>query len=432
MNVLIKLTSRKILLVCTVLLLTACGGSESSRDARLASTDLQRLADNSVAQAVVVVPTGFNSNEIASAALSAAAGQPVNAGLPGIADVYIGTIDLPYYFDTSNSTTSFWHPALIVRETLTVPLMMTLPNANSGQTMPAAGWPIVMYQHGITRNRTDVIAYADAQAQAGFAVIAIDLPTHGVVDATNPFNAINSPFPTDVEQTFGANVVSGQNFINLPSLLTSRDNLRQGAANLITLRKSLGNIANIDTSRVGLIAHSLGGMVAIPYLAVETTSTPSSIVMSGATITQVLQESASFGPALAAGLAGLGVTSPADVDAFYANAQEIVDAGEPANYAAAAAANHPIHLIEVLGDQTVPNSSTENLVAIMGANSISTTTPGIAAGNTGIVRFTEGAHSSPLSTAASPAATFEIQGQLAAFQATNGTTIVITNGNVIQ
>ncbi|MGK0272466.1 MAG: hypothetical protein ACI88H_003138, partial [Cocleimonas sp.] len=136
MNVLIKLTSRKILLVCTVLLLTACGGSESSRDARLASTDLQRLADNSVAQAVVVVPTGFNSNEIASAALSAAAGQPVNAGLPGIADVYIGTIDLPYYFDTSNSTTSFWHPALIVRETLTVPLMMTLPNANSGQTMP--------------------------------------------------------------------------------------------------------------------------------------------------------------------------------------------------------------------------------------------------------------------------------------------------------
>ncbi len=432
MNVLIKLTSRKILLVCTVLLLTACGGSESSRDARLASTDLQRLADNSVAQAVVVAPTGFNSNEIASAALSAAAGQPVNAGLPGIADVYIGTIDLPYYFDTSNSTTSFWHPALIVRETLTVPLMMTLPNANSGQTMPAAGWPIVMYQHGITRNRTDVIAYADAQAQAGFAVIAIDLPTHGVVDATNPFNAINSPFPTDVEQTFGANVVSGQNFINLPSLLTSRDNLRQGAANLITLRKSLGNIANIDTSRVGLIAHSLGGMVAIPYLAVETTSTPSSIVMSGATITQVLQESASFGPVVAAGLAGLGVTSPADVDAFYANAQEIVDAGEPANYAAAAAANHPIHLIEVLGDQTVPNSSTENLAAIMSANSISTTTPGIAAGNTGIVRFTEGAHSSPLSPAASLAATFEIQGQLAAFQATNGTTIVITNGNVIQ
>jgi len=50
------------------------------------------------------------------------------------------------------------------------------------------------------------------------------------------------------------------------------------------LRKSLGGIINaatgtsvsIDTSKVGLIAHSLGGMVAIPYLAVEPTSTPSS------------------------------------------------------------------------------------------------------------------------------------------------------------
>ena len=252
--------------------------------------------------------------------------------------------------------------------------MMTLPISGSiiGQNpedgsliripdRPEAGWPIVMYQHGITRNRTDVLVYADAQAQAGFATIAIDLPTHGLVDATNPFNAVNTAFPTDIEQTFGANETSGQNFINLRSLLTSRDNLRQGAANLITLRKSLGSIINaatmmpelIDTSKVGLIAHSLGGMVAIPYLAVESTPTPSSIVMSGATITDTLRNSASFSPVIDAGLAGLGVTSPAGIAGFYANAQELIDAGEPANYAAAAAANHPIHLIEVIGDQTV-------------------------------------------------------------------------------
>ena len=68
----------------------------------------------------------------------------------------------------------------------------------------------------------------------------------------------------------------------------------------------------------------------------------------------------------------------------------------------------------------------------MGASSVSTTTPGIAAGNPGIVRFTEGGHSSPLSPAASPAAFFEIQTQIAVFQATGGTVIQITNGNVIQ
>jgi len=173
-------------------------------------------------------------------------------------------------------------------------------------------------------------------------------------------------------------------------------------------------------------------MVAIPYLAVESTSTPSSIVMSGATISQVLQESASFGPVIEEGLVALDVTTPQGIAAFYANAQELVDAGEPANYAATAAANHPIHLIEVIGDQTVPNSSTENLAEIMGAEGISIPTQGIAPGNTGIVRFTEGGHASPLDPTESAAATTEIQTQLAIFQFSGGTTIQITDDNVIQ
>ena len=432
-----KLFLQKIALICTVLLLSACGGGASTSTTSASTADLQKLADNAVAQPLVIVPTGANTKQI-------------NSNLFGLADVYVGTLDLPYYFDTTNSNTSFWLPSLAVREMITVPVMMTLPKAgtptdalgNVVPSKPSAGWPIVIYQHGITRNRTDVLAYADAQARAGFAMIAIDLPAHGLVDTDNPFNAVNTDFPTDIEQTFGANATSGENFINLRSLLTSRDNLRQGAANLLTLRKSLGSIINavtmmpesIDTQKVGLIAHSLGGMVAIPYLAVETTPTPSSIVMSGATITTVLQESASFSPVILQGLAGLGVTTPAGIAGFYANAQELIDAGEPANYAAVAAANHPIHLIEVIGDQTVPNSSTENLATLMGAKSISTTTPGIDAGNPGIVRFTEGAHSSPLDPTASFAATVEIQTQLAAFQAssTSPSVIVITNGCIIQ
>ncbi|MEH6456701.1 MAG: hypothetical protein V7749_10285 [Cocleimonas sp.] len=445
MTLLNKLFLQKLALICTVLLISACGGGASTTISSSPSiADLTTLAENATAQPLVIAPTGLNSNQVVSAAL----GIP-NAGLPGIADVYVGTLDLPYYFDTTNSLTSSWLPSLALRETITVPLMMTLPNVG---TRPATGWPIVMYQHGITRNRTDVLLYADAQAAAGFAMIAIDLPTHGLVDTNNPFNATMTAFPTDIEQTFGANTTSGQNFINLRSLLTSRDNLRQGAANLLTLRKSLGGIINaatmmpesIDSSKVGLIAHSLGGMVAIPYLAVETTPTPSSLVMAGTTITDTLRNSASFSPVIEAGLAGLGVTSPAGIAGFYANAQELIDAGEPANYAAAAAANHPIHLIEVVGDggavnlpdQTVPNVATENLVTLMGASSVSTTTPGIAAGNPGIVRFTEGAHSSPLDPTASPAATVEIQTQLANFQGSaisaSGPVIVISNGCVIE
>jgi len=111
----------------------------------------------------VIAPTGFNTNQI-------------NSNLPSISDIYIGT--------------------------LTVPIMMTLPNINSGQAMPSAGWPIIMYQHGITRNRTDIVAYADGLAQAGFTVIAIDLPTHGLTDESNPSHATNTLF-ANTEQTFG-------------------------------------------------------------------------------------------------------------------------------------------------------------------------------------------------------------------------------------
>src|SRR3546814_11997302 len=60
----------------------------------------------------------------------------------------------------------------------TIPVLVTIPNANSGKTMPADGWPVVIFQHGITGNRTQMIAIAPALAAAGFATVAIHLPLH--------------------------------------------------------------------------------------------------------------------------------------------------------------------------------------------------------------------------------------------------------------
>lgn len=457
MNLMKKIVLPRAGILCTVLTLSACGGSdvfnnESTRDALSATAELQTIADRAEAQPIVIAtPRGLLSNYSPSAAAASGADPIISSG----------TIDLPYYFDPSESTTSFWLPSLEVRDTLTVPVIMTMPQ---GTPPTSEGWPIVIYQHGITRNRTDILAYAGGLAKAGFAVIAIDLPAHGVpkeVLYTTPQGSFYVPNPlvgfhadntaaADTEQTFGVDNFThtgtfdedgdeidneipdgkddnpGKHFINLSSLLTSRDNLRQGAANLLTLRKSLADIPNIDESKVGLIAHSLGGMVAIPYLAAEAAETPSSIVMAGATITTVLSESGSFSGVIKKGLNLKGIT---DLDAFYANAQLVVDAGEPANYAAMAADKHPIHLIEVIDDQTVPNSSTENLADIMNAASISSTSP-IVAGSPGIVRFTVGSHSSPLRP---DAATAGIQTQLANFQgyalSPLGPTIVIDASN---
>jgi len=44
---------------------------------------------------------------------------------------------------------------------------------------PAAGFPTVIFQHGITRSRGDVFGIAGALTSQGFAVVAIDAPNHG-------------------------------------------------------------------------------------------------------------------------------------------------------------------------------------------------------------------------------------------------------------
>ena len=213
----------------------------------------------------------------------------LGAGLAPIADIYIGTLDVPYYLGAAVSnnnpgtvTTGFWkaapgayvppfnavglspastnvtfaNPFPVATKTETIPVLLTVPNNASGQVRPAAGWPIVIYQHGITRNRTDAFAVSQTLASQGFAVVAIDIPLHGIVDPANALKIENTPlaatgahertFNLDIKGPGGAcpagttspicpdGVIdgSGQYFINLSSLLTSRDNIRQAIVDL--------------------------------------------------------------------------------------------------------------------------------------------------------------------------------------------------------
>jgi hypothetical protein len=111
--------------------------------------------------------------------------------------------------------------------------------------------------------------------------------------------------------------------------------------------------------------------------------------------------------------------------------QTVLDPIEPLNYAAAAAANHPVHVVEVLSDTAVPASLTENVASLMGLATVSSTTND-PAGVRGIVRFTAGEHSSMFNPAAGLDVTVEMQTEAASFAATSGTTLPITNPAVVQ
>ncbi len=418
---------------------------------------LQAVHDTTTTQTSNITPTGLSTANL-------------GLGLSGRADIFTGILEIPYFLDRSAPLTGFWqglagsnlsqfNPLPVATETLSIPLLITVPNTNSGHTKPASGWPVVIFQHGVTQNRSNLFAVADSLATVGFVGVAIDLPLHGITDK-------QSPFFTSVERTFDLDLLdnasnasgpdgiiddSGSHFINLASLLTSRDNLRQAVSDLFHLTTTVptmdidsDNNSDFDGSRIHFVGHSLGAITGIPFLALESKVNAATLAMPGGGIPKLLVASGSFGPIIKAGLAanGLNEGTP-EFESFLLAAQTATDSGDAINYINAANGIHPIHMIEIVGgagslpDQTIPNnvpgaplSGTEPLARITNLPGIDSTTMD-ASGVRGIVRFTEGSHISILTPVDSAAATVEIQSEMASFMVSDGTTLLITNPDVI-
>ncbi len=455
-------------------------------------------------------------------------------GLPDTADIYVGTISLPYYqtpaaapqdptplgsfwaangvpslgnsslpgsppcavFAPSTSTTACY-PTPVEKTSITVPVIATVPNGNSScpALPPPGGYPVTIFIHGITRNRTDVLAVAPALANGCQVVVAIDLPLHGVtpqsptagfripgvaertfdVDyavtiddgAGNCSQATANPFDLTPD---GVVDCSGGHFINLGSLITSRDNLRQGVIDNIHLLKSLQasdlvvvdglgvpvGVIDTNTDVTNLLGHSLGGIIGTVLMAVNDEGTAASLAMTGGGIAKLLDGSPSFGPVVAAGLAANGVVEGTDVyDTFMRFAQTLADSGDSINYAAAAGINYPVHFMEVVGeagvspsDQVIPNSVPASSVEVVTSGPLSgsgplvtelglmpvedvnpeTATPGCIAGPDTVAKFVRGDHGSILDPSTSLATTIEMQTQVASFLASGGAGYPVNGG----
>jgi len=374
------------------------------------------------------------------------------------ADMYAGGMSLPYYLPAGETAqdlgpiSGFWqarYPFLgddnvnltgmnsmpVVKSTENIPVLVGLPDeAAVGLTKPVDGWPVVIFQHGITRNRLDLYAVVDALAMAGMASIAIDMPLHGL-DSDNPVVGFNALFGTR-ERTFaldwqnndtgafgpdGVEDESGAWMMNLGSPLTSRDNLRQAIADLMSLSVAMngmdvdGGGADFDMDRVSFLGHSLGAIVGTSFLRYAPEVKAATLKAPGGGLAHLLNGSYTFGPVIEASLAAQGVTPDMpEYEEFLWLVQSVTDAGDPINHAGrGASATTPIHLIEVVGDGlwvdrfpdlVVPNgvagaplAGTEPLIEALGLSAL--TSPGVevpAGAIRAAVRFTGGHHGSLL------------------------------------
>jgi len=380
----------------------------------------------------------------------------LNPALPAPAFVSQGEITLPYYHylptatDGSNIVTSTWqadaatgaaidagagnesgttppspmvthrYPFPTQQDNVTVPVLATYPNAAVVNSISAGvstkPYPVIIYQHGITTDRTATLPMADALAfscinatQDGpsglpcFATIAIDQPLHGVVpeggtvpslisvsDPNNvPTGNIGTPSadlgerhfnftadatasPIPMNYTAGSELgSSGSLAINLSSLATTRDTLRQAAIDLMNLNASLGcmdidgddvpswdagtqtctGAPDLDTTKIYFIGHSLGGVDGIPFVATNNNSDVladgSNDTVSNTALPQVIaasllntggglakftenSQSTSFGaPVILQGLAASGLTQgTSDFESYMKVFQGVLDSSE--------------------------------------------------------------------------------------------------------
>lgn len=149
-----------------------------------------------------------------------------------------------------------YSPLPSIKSLQTVPLLLFTPQTGTVKD-------VVIYQHGITSAKENAYAFAFRLAQAGLAVIAIDMPLHGERSL-------------DEQRSANTNVLAYLNLANLP---VARDNVRQSILDVLALRAALTLSQSILTdsplkdvnvatgSQIKLLGHSLGGIVGLSALA---------------------------------------------------------------------------------------------------------------------------------------------------------------------
>jgi hypothetical protein len=296
--------------------------------------------------------------------------------------VYQSTSDAPNpAFPTRYNTTA------VTRPETQVPVLVMTPNHVD------APWPVVIFQHGITRSRFDAAAFTIFLCSQGFAVVSMDAPLHGTVEG-NPYWAGHGSFdgeqigeertlgidlqdnvtglPTGIDENGipigdGIPEASGEYFLNFPSLISSRSVWMQAVCDLAMLTETLptwdfddnpatGTVTGADfTDEIHYMGMSLGGMIGTTFLSAMPAGKISSaeLCVTGGAVAKMLENSPVYNPRLMAFFAGEGLvqgTTRAEQALNVISA--VADGIDPVVHIRRAASKVPVHMAVVKGGRS--------------------------------------------------------------------------------
>jgi hypothetical protein len=281
----------------------------------------------------------------------------------------------------------------------TIPVTFILP----ATPMPAAGYPIVIYGHGLGASRDQLLSFAEPLTSRGYAIVGIDMAGHGsrfdptdlVANMGQQLMAFNGDGAT--RDGFGDTtglVTQFDFFEGFLGVSAVRDSIRQSALDLGRVAQMIRRAdldlsalagpgsANpkLDTRRIAYLGESFGTVVGSVFAAIEPDVDLYVLdVPGGGILDKLLPASAEIG-SLAIPLIDNIYGPKQRVDRFnplIGMMQAVIDGADPLTYAphvlrdrftidGTALGPRSVVCIEVVGDQVLSNQGTDALARGLG------------------------------------------------------------------
>jgi hypothetical protein len=336
-----------------------------------------------------------------------------------VARVIEGTFDSPHYLSPTPGTLGLFDADMKIKATEQIPFILTLPvRADYANT------PVLIFQHGINADRSQLLTVANDYARRGYATIGIDELWHGsrgpgAVDEV--FNLSGQPGQDGIgdggnaiQYFFDFNGDSANGILPIDSRYV-RDNFKQAAVDLMQLVRVVGRgeLSALRTAAPGLTfdksklvytSESFGSILGAIVIAVDPELQSAVLdVPGGGLLIDLVPNSASFAQLLQPFVSGAFDTYvdvnhpdmlPVRAQMSLNILQQAIEPGDGLALSSVIDPSKNVLILEAFNDETVPNQANEALASAMGARQVT-----LSAGSQPLSYIKLTAAAAPLSSA---------------------------------